>query len=299
MDFGRVPGKNLDAINFSLPKEPDWNSSILKGKSDTSPQVYLGCPQWGIKEWVGKIYPTGAKDAQFLELYAKQYNAVELNATHHRLYDTDAIKRWSAKAGSSDFKFCPKIYKGISHDNLLTDKQLVTDEFLRGIAAFEHHLGPVFIQLSDSFNPQRKEELFQFLASLPTHISFFVELRHPAWFTAPHLYDLLTALNQLNIGLIITDTAGRRDCCHMHLTQTKAFIRFVANHHSSDFARINDWVDRISYWLNNGLTEVYFFIHVYKEVFSPELTIYAVDRLNGACNLKLKKPVIIQPSLFD
>jgi uncharacterized protein YecE (DUF72 family) len=299
MDFGRVPESSLAAINFTLQKEPPWNSSILSGNRIASPQVYLGCPQWGSKEWVGNIYPSRTKEAQFLEMYAKQYNAVELNATHYKLYDADAIKKWAGKAGSGDFKFCPKVFKGISHLQSLADKQSLTNEFLKSMAAFEHHLGPVFLQLSDSFHPQRQEELFSFLSSLPTTVSFFVEVRHPAWFKLPQFTELLTGLHQLNIGLIITDTAGRRDCCHLHLTVPKTFIRFAAFDHASDFARIDDWAQRINYWLNSGLTELYFFMHLHKDALLPQLTSYAVDKLNTICHLNLKKPVIVQPSLFD
>ena len=33
----------------------------------------------------------------------------------------------------------------------------------------------------------------------------------------------------MNMGIVITDTAGRRDCAHMNLTIPKAFIRYVGN----------------------------------------------------------------------
>lgn len=47
------------------------------------------------------------------------------------------------------------------------------------------------------------------------------------------------------------------------------------------------------------MEEVYFFMHMHDEAFSPELTVYMVDRLNAACGLNLIKPVFTtQPSLF-
>lgn len=98
---------------------------------------------------------------------------------------------------------------------------------------------------------------------------------------------------------MITDTAGRRDCCHMHLAQSKVFIRYVGNSlHPTDYTRIDDWVNRIQYWLENGLREIYIFMHMHNEAFSPELTVYLVDKLNADCGLNLKKPLFVQSSLL-
>ena len=298
MDFGWVPEDELSQINFSLPQDPQWNKQFLKGKIEP-PKVYIGCAKWGRKEWIGKIYPKGTKDAQFLDEYVKHYNSIELNATHYKMYDSAAIKKWAAKAKGVDFLFCPKVHQSISHLGLLTDKQFLTDSFLEGIGAFEEHLGPVFLQVSDKFTPKRKEELLQYLRTLPKDVSFFLQIRHPDWFQQPNFHDLLEALKTIKIGLVITDTAGRRDCCHMHLTQPKTFIRYVGNSlHPTDYIRIDEWVKQIKYWLENGLEELYFFVHMHDEAFSPELTVYLVDKLNAACGLNLKKPGFLPPPLF-
>jgi uncharacterized protein YecE (DUF72 family) len=297
MDFGRVPEKELEEVSFKLPAEPQWNKSILKGTAVKKPQVYLGCAKWGRKEWIGKIYPKGTKDAQFLDHYVQHYNSIELNATHYQVYGSATIQKWADKAKGKDFKFCPKIYKGISHYGSLNDKQPITDSFLEGITAFEENLGPVFLQVSDKFSPKRKEELFNYLQSLPTDLQFFLEVRSPEWFAGKEAFtELLTVLKKLKIGFIITDTAGRRDCCHMHLTLPKAFIRYVGNSlHPTDFTRCDDWVDRIKYWLDNGLKELYFFMHMHDEATSPELTVYLVDQLNKKCGLNLIKPKFVNP----
>lgn len=93
---------------------------------------------------------------------------------------------------------------------------------------------------------------------------------------------------------MITDTAGRRDCAHMELTVPKTFIRYVGNSlHPTDYTRCDDWVNRIQYWLNKGLQELYFFMHMHDEAYSPELTVYLVDQLNERCGLDLKKPEFV------
>jgi uncharacterized protein YecE (DUF72 family) len=300
MDFGRVPEEELSKVDFKLPKEPEWNKEILKGTKKKTAKIYVGCAKWGRKEWVGKIYPRGTKDAQFLDEYVKHYNAIELNASHYKLYNPGDIKKWANKTKGGEFLFCPKVYQGISHFGNLKDKQFLTDTFLAGITAFEKHLGPVFLQVSDKFGPKRKDELYEYMASLPKDVCFFLEVRHPEWFAASHFHELLLQLKKLKIGFIITDTAGRRECCHMHLTVPKAFIRFVGNSlHATDYKRIDDWVKRIQYWLENGLEELYFFMHMHDEALSPELSGYLVEQMNKVCKLNLKRPQFIeQPKLL-
>ena len=300
MEFGRVPEPELNSIDFTLPGDPAFNKAVLPGKKVKNPKVYLGCAKWGRTEWIGKIYPLKTKEKDFLDHYVKHYNSIELNATHYKIYGAAGIAKWAARAGDKDFMFCPKMYQGITHRGSLLNKDFITAEFLRGIVAFEKHLGPVFVQVSDAFTVKRKEELFTFLRSLPTDMQFFLEVRHPDWFGKEDMRNELFAfLRSVNMGIVITDTGGRRDCAHMHLTVPKTFIRYVGNSlHPTDYARVDEWISRMQYWLDNGLEELYFFMHMHDETFSPELTVYMVDKLNASCGLNLTKPVFVEQQML-
>lgn len=131
------------------------------------------------------------------------------------------------------------MHKGVTHFGGLSNKKFLSDEFLRCVAAFKKYLDPIFIQVSDAFTPKRKENLFTYLKSLPTDLQFFLKVRHPDWFCKDDVRDeLFSFLKNNNIGIVITDTAGRRDCAHMHLTVPKAFIRYAGNSlHQSDYTR--------------------------------------------------------------
>lgn len=296
MEFGRVPENELGTVDFSLPAEPAFNKSILKGKSVKNPKVYVGCAKWGRTEWVGKIYPPKTREKDFLQHYVEHYNCIELNATHYKVYGEAGTRKWAEKAKGRDFLFCPKMYKGVTHFGSLKGKDFISNEFLRGIMGFEQHLGPIFVQVSDTFSPKRKEELFTYLGSLPTYLQFFLEVRHPDWFAKEKdREDMFTFLRDHNMGAVITDTAGRRDCAHMYLTVPKAFIRYVGNSlHPSDYTRTDVWVERMKYWLDKGVEELYFFMHMHDEATSPELTVYLVDKMNAACGLNLIKPKFVE-----
>lgn len=302
MEFGRVSEQELDNVDFSLPAEPAGNNIILPGKKNKAPKIYVGCAKWGRTEWVGKIYPLKTKEKDFLQHYVQHYNCIELNATHYKIYGPAGIAKWAEKAKGKNFMFCPKMYQGVTHRGSLKGKDFITTEFLRGIVAFEKHLGPVFVQVSDSFSPKRKAELFAFLTSLPKDIQFFLEVRHPEWFSnETHLNDMLAFLSANKMGAVITDTAGRRDCAHMHLTVPKAFIRYVGNSlHNTDYTRIDAWIQRMKYWLDKGLEELYFFMHMHDEATSPELTVYLADKMKEVCKVDLIRPQFINnPSKND
>ena len=306
MDFGKLPYNKLDEVNFSLPPEPGSNKLVLNGQRNSFPKIYVGCPRWSVKEWVGNLYPKGTKDAHFLDEYVKQFNCIELNSTFYNLYDEAAIAKWAAKADGYQFMFCPKVYQGISHEGSLTEKVPLMHAVEKSMEAFGAHLGPAFLQLNDGFGPQRKKELQYFIHALPTAMKLFVEVRHPNWFDAKGMEWLGDLLRAVNKGLVITDTAGRRDVCHMHLSIPKAFIRFVSNNlHPTDYTRIDSWVERIGYWIENGLEELYFIVHMHEEAHSSELSGYLIEKLNEKYGLSLKKPKSpsgglagAQPSLF-
>lgn len=295
MDFGKVSLDELKNINFCLSDEPQWNNTILKGERTENPKIYVGCAKWGRTEWIGKIYPEGTKEAKFLDHYVQHYNSIELNATHYKTYPPDSIKKWADKAQGRDFIFCPKVPQTISHYSSFVNIEDKTNAFLEGIFAFENHLGPIFLQVSDKFSPKKRDALFNYLGTLPKDIQFFLEVRNPDWFSSQaESQYLLQVLHELNVGYVITDAAGRRDCVHMFLTISKALIRFVGNSlDPTDYTRIDDWVNRIKLWLDNGLEELYFFMHMHDEAFSPELSSYLVKQLNEKCNLSLQDPLFI------
>ncbi|WP_457825646.1 DUF72 domain-containing protein, partial [Staphylococcus aureus] len=79
-------------------------------------------------------------------------------------------------------------------------------------------------------------------------------VRHPDWFAKESIRDeMMTFLKVHNMGIVITDTSGRRDCAHMYLTVPKTFIRYVGNSlHATDYTRVDAWIARMKYWIERG-----------------------------------------------
>ncbi|HEY4062042.1 MAG TPA: DUF72 domain-containing protein [Puia sp.] len=318
MEFGRVsPTGNIDP---TLPPDDKMTEEVL-GRLTPSPdepiRIYVGGTEWGRKNWVGKVYPAGTKEKDFLANYTKQFNTIELNTLFYHLQPRSVIERWASLAGP-DFRFCPKFSDTISHKQQLVNVRRDTELFIEQVNYFGRRLGPCFLQLSEQFGTNRAAVLGNYLRELPPDFRVCVELRQKDWFgghdtppvkqagsPAGILQSTWETFRELGIGTVITDTSGRRDVLHMRLTAPVAFIRYVGNNmHPTDLLRIDVWVDRIKSWTDKGLREIYFFTHNPEEQCSPEMCKYVIEQFNKKCGTTLAPPKLIPKqaenlSLFD
>lgn len=306
MDFGRVALDQLDKIDFSLVPDPPLTKQVLRGPRFAEAKLYLGATRWTVPEWSGSLYPRKAKAADFLSYYSRQFNTVELNATHYKIYSHDELLKWVNQADevadsvnhSGEFVFCPKLFQGISHRGALKGKEELVRSFAESVQVLDEgiktRLGPVFIQLSDQFSPARQVELLEFLASLPVGIQWMLELRHAAWFEqSQRMADFYRTLSDLKIGLVITDVAGRRDVCPMLVTVPRVLIRFVGNQgHPTDFTRIDAWANRLQQWYQSGLESTYFFLHLGNEELVPSFGIYVGRKFSEQTGVSTAIPVL-------
>ena len=286
MKFGSVD--NPELVDFSLPQDHEDTTKVLKASGfKGKPNIYVGCAKWNRTDLKG-FYPRGTKDE--LTYYATQFNSIELNATFYNFYSTEQFENWSNKT-PADFKFFPKINQMISHLKRLNDVSQYTEEFCNSLAGLGEKLGVVFLQLHNNFAPKNWDRLENFLSNFPKGIDLSVEVRHTDWLNDPEIsgsfYELL---EKHQVANIITDTAGRRDLLHMRLTTPTAFIRYVGANHESDYTRLDDWFDRIKLWSEQGIKEIYFFVHQNLEKASPLLSAHLIKRLNEELGYDLTMP---------
>lgn len=285
MKFGQVSDPSI--IDFSIPKTPSATLDLLsKNKIDKPMEVYVGCAKWNKTDLKG-FYPRGTKDE--LAYYAQQFNSIELNATFYNSPSKQQVETWREKT-PTNFKFFPKIPQSISHFSRLLNSDEKVKDFVDSTVLFEDKLGMAFLQLIDNFKPKDFDRLASFLQNFPKGYPLAVEVRNEEWFTekiAEQYYKLLEETGKTNI---LVDTAGRRDMMHMRLTTPTAFIRYVGANHTSDFSRLDEWIDTIVEWKEAGLQQLYFFIHQNIEVESPLLAAHFIEKLNKAIGTSLVIP---------
>ena len=152
-------------------------------------------------------------------------------------------------------------------------------------------LGTIFLQMHNNFNPKNWDRVVTFVERWPKEFKLAIEFRHTDWFNdekvAQELYHLL---EENQIANVLVDTAGRRDLMHMRLTNPTAFVRYVGANHKSDYTRLDDWVDRLKLWKEQGVKEIDFFVHQNIEKESPMLSAYFIKKLNANLGCSLKIP---------
>lgn len=297
MKFGSA--ENPEEIDLTLPDDDPDTSELLAEKGGTldTPSIFVGCAKWNKKD-LQNFYPEDVGDE--LEYYSSQFNCVELNATFYNVFGQDQIEKWHDRVPEG-FRFFPKVNRYISHLKWLNGIEEATDDYIDSIVHFKKKLGTIFLQLRGNFKTKYMDRVANFVEHWPDGVPLAIEFRHPDWFhdkkAADELYELL---EENDVANVITDTAGRRDLLHMRLTNNEAFIRYVGANHPTDFTRLDDWVDRLKKWREQGLDNIHFFVHQNVEKKSPELAAHFIKNLNAGLGSDLKVPAFLdeQGNLF-
>lgn len=290
MKFGHAEPEQLDDLAFTLPADHDLSLSHNLEKPKTTLQVYTGCGKWGIKQWIGPVYPEGTKQKDFLAAYLQTFGSIELNGTFYRL-SRSSIEKWKTAAEGTDFLFCPKWSQRISHFKRLHEAEENIEYFIDSMKLLGDHLGQTFLTLPPNFGTKHMQRVKDFLQLVPEGYPLQMEFRHKEWFENEHFAELTTALKERKVGFVITDVALRRDVLHMCLTSPIAFVRFNGyGLHKSDYQRLDGWIDRIASWRDKGVQQVYFFMHQANEEHTPVLCSYFAEKIRENIGIEVIAP---------
>lgn len=145
--------------------------------------------------------------------------------------------------------------------------------------------------MNNNFAPKDFDRVITFLENWPKEIPLAMEFRHTNWYNDKAIAEDLFQLPEANnISNVIVDTAGRRDLMHMRLTNATAFVRYVGANHETDYTRLDDWIERLKLWKNQGIKEIDFFIHQNIEKKSPLLSAYFIRKINAELGYSLTVP---------
>lgn len=276
-------GKTLEPqnIQFTLP---EWNA--LNGISPTNNPLkfHVGFPTFNEPAYKGSLFPAKTPQKKFLLEYAKQFNSIELNATHYKIPAEHVSDFWiESVAQNAAFKFYPKMPQAISARKEMHTKTGVLDDFLKFIVKLDKHFGACFMQLPDYFKIERKTELELFLKIWPNDVPLLLEFRHPSWFEN---HKNLAILNELalnyQVGLVLSDVALRRDVLHMLALGPTQIIRFNAyQHYTSDWARLTDWINRFKTIQQFGTETIALFLHSSDKSYGVQLMNDFIQAINS------------------
>ena len=253
--------------------------------------LYLGCPAWSCREWIGPVFQPGLDPRHLLRDYSRLFNTVEGNTLFYALPPLATVERWMAESDPS-FRFAPKFPKAVSHDHRLAAPAADEDTaaFLRLLETLAHgqRLGVSFLQLPPSFNANSFDTLARFLRSLPRDFRYALEPRHISWYDkADNEKALDELLASLAIDKVIFDSrplfAFPADDPDEHEARERKpqtpvrpvalakhpVVRFVArNALEKNEPWIKEWAPIINKWILEG-RQPYVFAHAADDAHAP------------------------------
>jgi uncharacterized protein YecE (DUF72 family) len=246
---------------------------------------YLGCAVWSYKGWTGSFYPPKSKAKDFLRLYSQRLTTVEGNTTFYAVPEAKTVEKWIEET-PTNFKFCLKFPREISHNGLLMPSLRNAIAFLERVSLLGDRLGSVFLQLPPSYSLEAQEDLTNFLKTLSQETkNLAVEVRNLDWFDEPYASQLNELLGNLNVGKVLLDTRPIYNCpdepqiaferrkpevpLQPFTTSKFALVRFIS-HPKREYNQsyLQEWVSQCDRWLRQGI-DVYFFVHCPIEDHSP------------------------------
>src|SRR5262245_43463389 len=156
--------------------------------------VRFGTSSFSSEDWVGPFYPPGTPPGDFLRLYAREFDTVEVDATYYAIPSARTVDGWVEKTPDG-FLLAAKFPRSIVHggaaekpdphrvlalDAVAKDR----DDFLAVMRRMGPRLGPLVLQFPyfsrDAFPSPAPflERLDRFLSELPTDLSYGVEVRN-------------------------------------------------------------------------------------------------------------------------
>lgn len=164
--------------------------------------LFIGTSGWAYSEWKPEFYPPDLPQARFLEHYAQQLSACEINATFYRLQAEQTLERWAA-AAPHGFRYAIKAHRRITHSRSMSPDNDFLGSFLTSLTPLREGVGAILLQ----YPPRRERDddaLRSLLEALPRDIPCAFEFRHSSW----HDVDVESAVADAGGTICVSDSTG-------------------------------------------------------------------------------------------
>ena len=204
--------------------------------------VRIGTQGWNYDAWVGPFYPTRTRAANFLSVYARAFDTVEVDSTFYAIPSAKTVRGWHDRT-PENFTFALKLPQEITHERRLRDSGDLAAEFFDRARELGPKLGPILIQLGPDFGPVELPAVAAFLPTLPRDIRIAIEFRQRGW-----IHDgLIALLAEHGVALALSDGKWipRKQMMALAARPTASFhyVRLMgANRDIVDYSRIQ--IDR-------------------------------------------------------
>lgn len=163
-------------------------------------RLRIGTQGWNYAAWLGSFYPDGTRAADFLSVYARAFDTVEVDSTFYAVPAASTVRGWGDRTPEG-FTFALKFPQQVTHEGRLRDSAGMTELFFDRARELGAKLGPVLVQLGPDFGPEELPALVEFLPRLPEDVRVAMEFRTRAWMTP----GVLALLRQHRVAVTLVD----------------------------------------------------------------------------------------------
>jgi uncharacterized protein YecE (DUF72 family) len=272
-------------------------------------EIHIGAQGWNYKDWVGNFYPRGTKAADYLDLYLKAFDTVEVDSTFYAIPPENSIKSWKGRAAAG-FTYSLKLPQAITHQARLVNCRETLDRFCERARGLQEKLGAVLIQLPPDLSPRVLPHLEKFLSWLPQGIRFAVEFRDQAWLAGDVGETVLALFAAHRVALALVDGPWLPREAVWGLVGNPllgaaefAYVRWMGPRTLTDFSRVQiDHSIELAEWaegfkrLRQRVPLLYGYFSNFYEGHSPA----SCNQFKRLVGLPVVEPedLVMQPSLF-
>ncbi len=112
-------------------------------------KLLIGTSGWTYASWKGTFYPPNLPSRRYLEFYAREFPATEVNYSFYHLPKPSTYENWSRQV-PENFVFAVKASRFITHIKRLEDVDEAWHNFVRNARYLKDHLGPILLQFPPS-----------------------------------------------------------------------------------------------------------------------------------------------------
>jgi uncharacterized protein YecE (DUF72 family) len=214
-------------------------------------RIRIGTQGWNYDAWAGPFYPPETRPADYLAVYARAFDTVEVDATFYAIPPAKTIRGWAERV-PEQFAFALKLPQEITHENRLRHSDDLLELFFERARELGPKLGPVLVQLGPDFGPVELPAVAAFLPKLPRDVRVAVEFRQRAWLNE----GVLALLAEHNVALALSDARWipRRTILQLatHTTADFSYVRWMGpSRDLVDYSRVQ--IDRsreLEAWAN-------------------------------------------------
>ena len=162
--------------------------------------IRIGAQGLNYDAWLGGFYPSGTRATDFLSVYARAFDTVEVDSTFYAIPPERTIEG-GVRRTPDEFVFALKLPQSITHERRLRDSEDETALFIERARGLGRKLGPILMQLGPDFTIHELPALTGYLAGWPPEVALAVEFRHPSWVAR----DVHATLAEHGVSLALSD----------------------------------------------------------------------------------------------